>query len=687
MISLGDHVYAAKNETILIADDKPENLRLLTRILNGNGYLSHAAINGRLALELIRNTQPDLVLLDIRMPEMDGYEVCRRLKEDRKLADIPVIFISGLRDTEDKVKAFEAGGVDFITKPFQVQEVLARVETHLALRRMRLRLEELVQERTSELQVKTEQLQIEIAERKKIEQTLRRSEELHQEAEEIAHIGHWELKHGANCFAYSQEGHKIFEINDEANCLSFEAFLGRIHPEDRDLVAEAFSRSIHGNTQHDIIYRLLFPENRVKYVHEKCKTGYDADDRPVCSVGTVQDITPLKRAEAEREAAKQQLAQSQKMEAIGTLAGGIAHDFNNMLQAIIGYSTLLTHALPKESEEYAYAESIKTSGRTAADLIRQILAFSRKNEYLPQPLQVQLILKEVLKLLKGSLPSTIFIKEKINQRAGFIWADATQLHQIIMNLATNAFHAMLATGGTLTVELNEINIDRKMKDRIPGLNIGKHIELVVRDTGYGMDAATMERMYEPYFTTKEKGEGTGLGLSTVHGLVKQYHGSIVAESEPGKGTTFSIYFPVVEADAVSRKKKEDEKALPHLHGRVLFVDDFGFNVQLGKRVLEKIGCEVVGMTNSLDALEVFKAASDTFDIVITDQTMPNLTGFDLARQMLTIRPEIPIFMLTGHSDTVDESKATSIGIRKYLMKPLEIFTMAEAISEVLHGKN
>ncbi len=394
------------------------------------------------------------------------------------------------------------------------------------------------------------------------------------------------------------------------------------------------------------------------------------------------DISKRVQDEKERLALQGQLRQAQKMEAIGTMAGGIAHDFNNTLQAILGYGGLLLHTLPKESEAYGFALTITEAGKSAAELVKQILTFSRQTEVERKPLKLQYLIKEVLKLLRRTLPSTIELRESIDISCTPTLADSSHIHQIVMNLGTNAYHALRAQGGIIAVKLDEVEVDQELIAELPELSPGKHVRLTVSDNGCGMDSVTRQRIFEPYFTTKEIGEGTGLGLAIVHGIITSYSGAIHVQSRLGEGTTFTLFFPALEEHAQQEEQKA-ELVLPKMHGRVLFVDDVEFNVALGKHILKRIGCEVVALSDSREALSHFCANPEKFDLVITDQTMPYLTGFELAKKMLAIRPRLPIIMVTGHSEIVNEEKAKSIGIQKFLLKPMDIATISKAMEEFL----
>lgn len=387
----------------------------------------------------------------------------------------------------------------------------------------------------------------------------------------------------------------------------------------------------------------------------------------------VRDITDHKRLES-------QLRQTQKMEAIGTLAGGIAHDFNNILAAILGYTELALYDVPPESLTQCNLQEVLTAGKRAKDLVEQILTFSRQREQERKPIQLPLIVKEALKLLRASLPATITIQQQIDDTAGIVRADPTQMHQVMMNLCTNAEHAMRKTGGVLAVCLEPIVVSAEFAATHPPLQSGPHVQITVRDTGHGMEPHILERIFEPFFTTKGVGEGTGLGLSMVHGIVTDHHGAITVESTPGQGTTFKIYLPCIQS--ITREETPSEEMIPGGTECILFVDDEETLACLGQHLLERLGYTVVVYTSSREALEAFHAAPHRFDLVITDQTMPHLTGDLLTKELRQIRPDIPIILCTGFSHTMSAEKALALGINAYLLKPLVARDLALAIRHV-----
>jgi len=400
------------------------------------------------------------------------------------------------------------------------------------------------------------------------------------------------------------------------------------------------------------------------------------------TVGIVRDITERKQAEEERKQLLTQLVQAQKMEAIGTLAGGIAHDFNNILGAILGYTEIAIDSIAPDSMAINYLDKVMEASRRAAGLVKQILAFSRQAATERVALQPAQLVREVIKLLRPSLPSTITIRAQIDSATKTILADPTQLHQILMNLSTNAYHAMEQTGGTLEITLKDCELSPQDLRQHLGVQPGGFVQLSIGDSGQGIAPEIRDKIFEPYFTTKEVGKGTGMGLAIVHGIVTGYGGFITCESAPGGGTVFHVFFPSIEEEA--GLLVEPVEAMLSGGARILLVDDEEILVELGTTMLEHLGCEVTARTSSLEALDLFQHQPDRFDAVITDQTMPGMTGMELARRMLDIRPELPIILCTGYSSLVTEEQAKTNGIQGFALKPLTKREIARHLSAVLN---
>ena len=396
---------------------------------------------------------------------------------------------------------------------------------------------------------------------------------------------------------------------------------------------------------------------------------------------TVWKIIEGMRAEEEREKLNAQLQQARKMEAIGTLAGGIAHDFNNILGAILGYAEMAYEDSLSGEVNPSDLDQVLQAGNRAKDLVKQILAFSRQAETLRIPLRPAALVKESVKLLRSSIPSTIDIRQDIDAEADLVLADPTQVHQIVINLCTNAYHAMEETGGTLSLALKNKALTGQDLVTVPHVLPGDFVQLSVRDTGHGIAPEIRERIFEPYFTTKETGKGTGMGLAIVHGIVQSCGGFITCNSEIGAGMVFEIYLPAVFEKTVPEVREVD---LPLVGTeRILFVDDEEMLAEMGRTILERLGYTVEIRTSSLEALATFQNQPEAFDLVITDQTMPGMTGFDMGRRMLQIRPGLPIILCTGYSSLVSVEKARAAGIKGFALKPLARKDIATLIRNIL----
>ncbi len=402
-------------------------------------------------------------------------------------------------------------------------------------------------------------------------------------------------------------------------------------------------------------------------------------------VAFVQDITDRKDAQKEAKRLEEALVKAQKMEAIGTLAGGIAHDFNNILSAVIGYSELCLPQVAADAPVHRYLQQILAAGLRARDLVQQILTFSRKDDREFRPLQIAPLVKEVLKLLRSSLSATIEISLHIDPDLDPILADPTQIHQIVMNLCTNAAHAMDAEGGRLNVNISQVWLSEGDIRLHPGLNVGDYIKLSVQDTGRGIPPKIIPKIYDPYFTTKEKGKGTGLGLSVVHGIVQSYGGAIYAYSEPGRGSTFNVYIPFVNRRITVEKQPDKELTGGSEH--ILLVDDEPALVDVGRQLLDKLGYRVSTAGGSLEALELFREAPQAVDLVLTDMTMPKMTGDKLAVELLKIRPDLPIILVMGYSTNISAEKALKMGIKAFLPKPMVAADLAAIVRKVLDEGN
>jgi PAS domain S-box-containing protein len=399
------------------------------------------------------------------------------------------------------------------------------------------------------------------------------------------------------------------------------------------------------------------------------------DNKTVGLRGILIDLTEKKKLEA-------QLQQAHKMESIGTLAGGIAHDFNNIIGIIVGNTELAIDDVPEWNPARQNLEEIRTASLRARDVVKQILAFSRQSAQELKPVRIGPIIIESLQLVRSSIPTTIQIHQDISAESDTVRADPTQINQILINLCTNAAHSMRDKGGILEVNLENVTINKNASTTYHDIPLGEYVRLTIKDTGRGIDAENLKRIFDPYFTTKKVGEGSGMGLAVVHGIVKSHFGNIAVRSTEGKGTTFHVLLPCTE----DRPDKETHVSakIPRGNDRILLVDDEKAMVDAIKLMLERLGYQVAARTSSIEALEAFRANSDKYDLVITDYTMPNMTGIELTKKLLRLRPDIPIILCTGFSEQINEEKAKEKGIRAFLMKPIVMHEMANSIRKALN---
>jgi PAS domain S-box-containing protein len=393
--------------------------------------------------------------------------------------------------------------------------------------------------------------------------------------------------------------------------------------------------------------------------------------------GVDSDITNSKKAEIEQKKLKERLQQSQKMESIGILAGGIAHDFNNILYPIIGFTEMSIEDLPKTHPVQENLQDILDGAKRASDLVKQILKFSRQEKQVLKPIILKPVVGEAIKLLRSTIPANIDIQGNLYDEKDYVLCDATEIHEIVMNLCTNAYHSMEENGGTIIVRLNKQNPSPDLK-----LPSGEYICLSVSDNGVGIPKDIIDKIFEPYLTTKEIGKGSGLGLSVVHGIIINYKGNISVESSPGKGSEFNVFLPITTQLKTVEQQLIKDKPLGGTEN-ILFVDDEASIIKLATRILERFGYTITGKTSCIEALELFTENPDGFDLVVTDMAMPIMTGTEFAKKILKIQPDIPIIMCTGFSEQVDSEIAKSIGIKEYIKKPILIDELTSKIREVL----
>jgi PAS domain S-box-containing protein len=556
-------------------------------------------------------------------------------------------------------------------------ELTSRQQAQAALGLLHDELDRRVKQRTAELDRANQALRAEISERKHAETVLKESNRrFHEMLENLELIAMTLDKNGTvtfcNDFLLRLTGWKREEVIGQS---WFDKFL----PASAAAVKQQFldtidSGKVPPHHQHPIKTR-TGEQREIVWSNTMLRDG----------AGNIVGTASIGEDTTERRTLEDQLRQAQKMEAIGTLAGGIAHDFNNILSAILGYTQLSQMVLKENPTVQGYLGAILQASSRATDLVRQILTFSRQQPQERHPIQLQPVVEETLKLLRASIPSTIEFDLSLATDAPTVFADATQIHQILMNLGTNAWHAMKDRPGRLQVKLEKCLVDAAQAATQPQLKPGLYARVSVSDTGCGMDPATRQRIFEPFFTTKPPGEGTGLGLAVVHGIMKDHDGAVTVYSQPGEGTTFHLYFPAhVGKTAITAV---EQRPAPLGHGqRILFVDDEEVLVLLGQKSLTELGYEVEVTTEPAVALAMVRADPQRFALVITDQTMPAMTGLELAEQLLKIRSKLPIILTTGYSAALTAVQVEAAGIRQLLLKPATLQSLGTAVHAALSAK-
>jgi len=646
---------------ILAIDDKKDNLISISALLKAlipkcEVITAQSGVEG---LQKAENALPDTILLDIKMPEMDGYEVCDRLKNNEKTQHIPVIMISAIRtESEDLVKGLSSGADAYLAKPIDEYVLAAQVKTALRikraednLRQQKVQLEHLVRERTKELHCLYNISNL-------IEKPDLSFEKMIQGIVNII----------APAMPHPEDTYVRIKLNDQK--FTTDNFFETQSKQTSNIVVNGK----HKGVLEIFLSQKLLNNDNVSYLKENNDFIYNI-------VSKIEKVLESIEAKKENKKLEEQLFQSQKMESLGLLAGGIAHDFNNILFAIMGNTQIALYSLSEESQIRNYLNDALTAIIRAKEMVKQILAFSRQYEAQKKLVNVQLIVKDVLKLLKVSIPATITIRHNIDSNVGNILADSSQIHQIIMNIATNAFHAMEENGGILDVSLSQVEVNSDASKIDPDIKQGKYIKLSISDTGNGISKDIIGKIFDPYFTTKEVGKGSGLGLAIVHGIVKNHKGSISVESQLGKGSVFTILFPVVEKTIDKTNETKEDKLLLG-NESILFVDDEESIANMMGMMLKRIGYKVEIRTSSVEALELFQSKPDHFDLVITDMTMPQMSGDKLTEKIREIRHDIPVIICTGYSKLMDKEKSQSMGVI-FLFKPIGFSDIAKNIRKAL----
>ncbi|NWH05173.1 ATP-binding response regulator [Desulfobacter latus] len=626
-----------KKKRIFIVEDDLLFIRTTEKILKKLNYETCGSTSsGEEALEMIKGVSPDIILMDIQLKDkIDGIETAARISKAHK---IPIVYLTAYASKDFVERIKRTGPYGYILKPFKDAELQTAIEIALY--------------------------------RHNMEKKLLESEEKHKSIIQTAMDG----------FFLADVTGKLLEVNDTyCNMTGYSRDeLLSMGIQDLESVQKDSKRFVNLNAILEKAETRFEFRNRCKdekIIDVEASIQYKPLDGGRLVV-FVKDITDQKTV-------KKRLQQAQKMESIGNLAGGIAHDFNNILAPIIGYSELLLYDLPEESPQNTKVRNIYNAGIRGAELVNQILAFSRQEEHRLIPIRLQPIVKEVVQLIKSTIPTTIEIHTEIERTCNRVMADPNQMHQVLMNLITNAKHAVSEFNGRIDITLSAIDLDADNPDF--HLAPGKYVSLSVSDNGHGISKEDLNKIFEPYFTTKEKGQGTGLGLSVVFGIVAECGGELSVQSEADKGTTFTICLPALEQLEHRNVSNENER-LPEGDERVMVIDDEAPIAGQISETLVRLGYSVESFTNGIEALEKFEGSPHAYDLVITDMTMPQLTGDQVTSMLLAIRDDIPIIICTGFSEIINEARAKIIGAKALLMKPILRPVIAKTVRNILDAQ-
>lgn len=649
--------------SILIVDDTPANLALLGSILEKAGFEIRVATNGPDALSIAASQPaPDLILLDILMPDMDGMEICRRLKSDPSTAAIPIIFVSGLGEITDKVKAFQEGAVDFITKPFEPDEIVVRVRTHLSLARM-------------------EMLAAEIEERKRSEKALIESQALLAMSQRIGRIGSWNWQIPTGQVTWSDETYRIFGIARPCDGeLLNQIILKAIHPDDRKRITEVSRCTERQIDPVSLRFAVVHPDGSIHHVQvEAGEPELDSSGAPLSLHGIVQDITERLAAEEEKSRLEASVAQARKLESLGLMAGGIAHDFNNMLGVIIGHAEIAMRKAAEGTPVAVGLSAILKAANRSAELTRQLLSFASHDSIHPEVLDADTAIGSILERIRKDLRPGLSLAWTPGAESCRIRVDPIHLEQILSKLCSNAAEASGETGLIAVAT----SVADHACDPPEGPRTEKRLAITFSDEGNGIPPHLMERIFDPFFTTKPRGKGIGLGLSTVLGAVRQNDGLIEVESRIEEGTTFRILFPCCQPQRKAASPANHGQAIDRNGETILVVEDHPDVLAMTSMILEHLGFQVLATVNPWHALDLLRKHHDEIRLLLTDVVMPGMNGRELVAQAKEVAPTLRYIYCSGYTADVMASRGPPCEGMDFIQKPYSIEDLHRKVREVL----
>ena len=641
---------------VLVVDDNPGNRDLLVRMLERHGLHAWTAPDGESALRQIETRQLDLILLDLMMPGINGIEVLDRIKADPLYRSIPVIMLSALDETSRVIQCLERGAEDYVVKPFDPVLLFARLRS--SLERSRLRLAEAM--RVRELQGAYEKL-------RDNEQRLQESEERLRLATEAADVGIWYYYSRQKNVLMTPVAKRLFGLTGDDPALHYDQLRNHIHPDDRTSADHALTRAVNKEEEYEFEFRVVWPDQSIHWISSRGSAQCHGAEKEIRLAGVTQDITRRKQAE-------EALIQAHKLESIGLLAGGIAHDFNNLLTGIIGSASFVIDNLPEDDSNAEMLRNVINAGERAADLTRQLLAYSGKGKFTVHRLDLSKLVNEIAVLLRTSISRAVTLERNLEEDLPKIEGDSTQIQQIIMNLVINGSEAIVGEGA-VRLRTGVATLGATGREHlILGEDVapGDYVYLEVSDTGSGMDPEILSKIFEPFFTTKFTGRG--MGLAAVFGIVRGHEGALEVKTAPGAGSAFRIYFPPAPGQSIRKQPRV---------AKILFVDDEPVVRLLGKTALERAGYTVIPASTGEEAFRMLQDYRDEIALVVLDLTMPGWTGFDTLHRLKQVSPKWQLILSSGFSEDELRSRFPGQHIPALLQKPYSASVLVARVKELL----